>query len=191
VASDHAPINLGDSGDGPTRRVDSGDPPTRRADPEDGPTVSGLSAAARVFGRYVLESLAGRGGMGVVWKARDERLNRLVALKLLPEVVAGDPEAVKDLLRETNRCLELTHPHIVRVYDLVQDGPLAAISMEFVDGESLSDTHTRLTDLNLEMAYIRPGTFTMGSENGDGDLGFRLSLAPQLSPKARMGRNPG
>ena len=61
-----------------------------------------------------------------------------MALKLLPEVVAEDPEAVRDLLRETNRCLELTHPHIVRVYDLVQDGPLAAISMEFVDGESLA-----------------------------------------------------
>jgi formylglycine-generating enzyme required for sulfatase activity len=91
-----------------------------------------------VFGRYVLEAVAGRGGMGVVWKARDERLEREVALKFLPEVVAGDPEAVRDLLRETKRCLELTHPNIVRVHDLVQDGLLAAISMEYVAGESLA-----------------------------------------------------
>jgi formylglycine-generating enzyme required for sulfatase activity len=116
----------------------SEDSPTRRIDPDDSPTARGLTAGTRVFGRYVLEALAGRGGMGVVWKARDERLERVVALKLLPEVVAGDPEAVRDLLRETKRCLELTHPNIVRVYDLVQDGTLAAISMEYVDGGSLA-----------------------------------------------------
>ena len=116
----------------------SDDSPTRRVDPNESPTVRGLSAGTRVFDRYVLEALAGRGGMGVVWKARDERLERLVALKFLPEVVAGDPEAVRDLLLETKRCLELTHPHIVRVHDLVQDGLLAAIAMEYVDGESLA-----------------------------------------------------
>jgi serine/threonine protein kinase len=158
VVSDHAPINPGDTGDGPTRRVDSNDSPTRRVDPDDSLTVRELSAAARVFGRYVLESLAGRGGMGVVWKARDERLNRLVALKLLPEVVAGDPEAVKDLLRETNRCLELTHPHIVRVYDLVQDGPLAAISMEYVDGESLAKRKAAAPGGCLTLEELRPLT---------------------------------
>ena len=116
----------------------SDDTPTRRADADDYVTRAGLGAGTWVFGRYRLEALAGRGGMGVVWKARDERLERLVALKLLPEVVAGDPEAVRDLLRETKRCLELTHPNIVRVHDLVQDGLLAAIAMEYVDGESLA-----------------------------------------------------
>ena len=114
------------------------DDPTLRADSDDYLTRKGLGARAQVFGRYRLEALAGRGGMGVVWKARDERLERLVALKFLPEVVAGDPEAVRDLLLETKRCLELTHPHIVRVHDLVQDGLLAAIAMEYVDGESLA-----------------------------------------------------
>jgi len=110
----------------------------RRADADDYVTRAGLVAGGKVFGRYVLEAVAGRGGMGVVWKARDERLERLVALKFLPEVVAGDPEAVRDLLRETKRCLELTHPNVVRVHDLVQDGLLAAISMEYVAGESLA-----------------------------------------------------
>jgi formylglycine-generating enzyme required for sulfatase activity len=114
------------------------DDSTRRADADDYVTRAGLVAGGKVFGRYVLEAVAGRGGMGVVWKARDERLERLVALKFLPEVVAGDPEAVRDLLRETKRCLELTHPNVVRVHDLVQDGLLAAISMEYVAGESLA-----------------------------------------------------
>ena len=124
--------------DTPNNFTDTGDSPTRRMDPDDNPTVRGLSAGTRVFGRYVLESFAGRGGMGVVWMARDERLERMVALKLLPEAVAADAEAMRDLLRETRRCLELTHPNIVRVHDLVQEGPLAAISMEYIDGESLA-----------------------------------------------------
>lgn len=76
--------------------------------------------------------------MGVVWLARDETLNIEVALKFLPEVVALDPEAVNELKRETRRALRLTHPHIVRIYDFLEDRPLTAISMEFVSGKSLS-----------------------------------------------------
>ena len=114
------------------------DDSTRRADADDYVTRAGLVAGRKVFGRYVLEAVAGRGGMGVVWRARDEELEREVALKFLPEVVAADPEAVRDLKRETKRCLELTHPHIVRVYDFEHDAPLAAIGMEFVTGQSLA-----------------------------------------------------
>ena len=136
--------------------VASDDIPTRRIDTDDFPTVREFSPGQRVFSRYVLESLAGRGGMGVVWKARDERLDRMVALKLLPEAVAGDAEAVKDLLRETKRCLDLTHPHIVRVHDLVQDGPLAAISMEFVDGESLAKRKAGAPGSSLTLEELRP-----------------------------------
>ena len=91
----------------------------------------------RVFDRYKLEALAGKGGMGVVWKAADEKLERTVALKFLPDEVATDLEAVRDLKRETKRCLELTHPNIVRVYDFIQEGDKAAIAMEYVDGQSL------------------------------------------------------
>jgi formylglycine-generating enzyme required for sulfatase activity len=114
------------------------DDSTRRANADDYLTRKGLAAGQRVFGRYVLEAVAGRGGMGVVWRARDEELERTVALKFLPEAVAADPEAVRDLKRETKRCLELTHPHIVRVYDFEQEAPLAAIGMEFVAGQSLA-----------------------------------------------------
>lgn len=97
-----------------------------------------LRSGAYVFGRYTLAEVVGEGGMGVVWRARDEKLERDVALKFLPDRVRRDPEAVRDLKRETKRCLDLTHPNIVRVYDFIEDHLAAAIAMEYVPGQSLS-----------------------------------------------------
>lgn len=103
-----------------------------------GATLKGFTPGQRVFGRYALRRIIGRGGMGVVWLSWDEELEREVALKFLPEIVAHDRESLADLKRETRRNLSLTHPHIVRVYDFVQSPLAAAISMEYVDGASLS-----------------------------------------------------
>ncbi|MCW5549147.1 MAG: protein kinase [Opitutaceae bacterium] len=103
-----------------------------------GATIKGFAPGQKVFNRYTLKKILGRGGMGVVWLARDEELEREVALKFLPEIVALDPEAMADLKRETRRNLDLTHPHIVRIYDFVSDNRTAAISMEYVDGATLS-----------------------------------------------------
>jgi len=103
-----------------------------------GATIKGFSAGQKVFNRYQLKRILGRGGMGVVWLAQDGELEREVALKFLPEIVALDPEALADLKRETRRNLDLTHPHIVRIYDFVADSRTAAISMEYVNGASLS-----------------------------------------------------
>src|SRR5438067_7258629 len=81
----------------------------------------------------------GRGGMGIVWLARDEELERDVALKFLPDLVIHDRSAFDQLRRETKRCLELTHPHIVRIHDFVHDERSGGISMEYIDGETLSN----------------------------------------------------
>jgi serine/threonine protein kinase len=97
-----------------------------------------LQPGTHVFGRYTLTAILGEGGMGVVWRARDEKLERDVALKFLPDSVRRDPEAIRDLKRETRRCLDLTHENIVRVYDFVEDPLAAAIAMEYVPGQSLS-----------------------------------------------------
>src|SRR5215510_13477186 len=93
----------------------------------------------RVFGRYTLVRVLGRGGMGIVWLARDEELERDVALKFLPELMMPDHEVFDQLKRETKRCLELTHPHIVRIHDFVHDERSGCISMEYIDGETLSN----------------------------------------------------
>src|SRR5438128_2405499 len=77
--------------------------------------------------------------MGIVWLARDEELERDVALKFLPDLMIHDRAAFDQLRRETKRCLELTHPHIVRIHDFVHDERSGGISMEYIDGETLSN----------------------------------------------------
>jgi serine/threonine protein kinase len=92
----------------------------------------------RLFGRYTLIRILGRGGMGIVWLAHDEELERDVALKFLPDLIIRDAAVLSDLKRETRRCLELTHKNIVRIYDFVHDERSGCISMEYVDGDTLS-----------------------------------------------------
>jgi serine/threonine protein kinase/Tfp pilus assembly protein PilF len=98
-----------------------------------------FASGQKVFGRYTLVKVLGRGGMGIVWLARDEELEREVALKFLPDLMIQDRAAFDQLRRETKRCLELTHPHIVRIHDFVHDERSGGISMEYVDGETLSN----------------------------------------------------
>ncbi len=100
-----------------------------------------LYVAARqiVFGRYKLVKVLGRGGMGIVWLAHDEELERDVALKFLPDLMFQDRTLLDQLKRETKRCLELTHLHIVRIHDFVHDERSGCISMEYVNGETLSN----------------------------------------------------
>jgi len=97
------------------------------------------AAGAVYFNRYKLTRVLGRGGMGVVWLADDLKLERPVALKFLPSLIGQDAAALKELKTETRRGLDLSHPHIVRIYDFVDDDNSAAIAMEYIDGRTLSD----------------------------------------------------
>jgi serine/threonine protein kinase/Tfp pilus assembly protein PilF len=102
-------------------------------------TALDAAGGQTVFGRYKLVKVLGRGGMGIVWLARDEELERNVALKFLPDLMIQDRALLDQLKYETKRCLELTHPHIVRIHDFVHDERSGCISMEYVDGETLSN----------------------------------------------------
>ncbi|HEX9781892.1 MAG TPA: protein kinase [Opitutaceae bacterium] len=119
-----------------------------------GVTVRSFAAGQKLFGRYTLVRALGRGGMGVVWLARDADLERDVALKFLPEMVAADPVAIDDLKHETRRSLELTHPNIVRVHDFIQDDGIAAISMEFVKGRTLAEIRVDRPNRAFDVADI-------------------------------------
>src|SRR2546423_6521192 len=82
-------------------------------------TLRDFSVGQKLFNRYRLIKTLGRGGMGIVWLARDEELERDVALKFLPELVIHDRAVLSDLKRETNRSLELTQKTIVGIYESI------------------------------------------------------------------------
>ncbi len=112
------------------------------ADDVVGATSREFASGQKVFDRYTLIKILGRGGMGIVWLARDEELEREVALKFLPDLIIRDAAVLSDLKRETRRCLELTHKNIVRIYDFVHNERSACISMEYIDGDTLSNLRT-------------------------------------------------
>jgi serine/threonine protein kinase len=133
--------------------------PEEEADLEQ--TMRGVVGGTKLFNRFTLQKVIGRGGMGIVWLARDERLDRLVALKLVPEAVVFDASAQEDLKRETRKSLLLTHPNIVRIFDFIEDEHAAAISMEYVDGSTLSSLRVKKPSKCFEVEEITPWTTSL------------------------------
>jgi tRNA A-37 threonylcarbamoyl transferase component Bud32 len=103
-------------------------------------TSSGANAPAEFAreGRYELMEEIGRGGMGVVFKARDRRLSRVIALKRLPDNLRDHPKAVQLFLREAQAAAALNHPNIVTLYDADQEDGNFFITMELLEGFPLN-----------------------------------------------------
>jgi serine/threonine protein kinase/Tfp pilus assembly protein PilF len=104
-----------------------------------------LPQGARL-GPYEIVALIGAGGMGEVYKARDTRLNRTVAIKVLGAGVGGDPTMRRRLLREARSASALNHPHICTIYDVGEDDERQFIAMEWLEGETLNARLGRLPD---------------------------------------------
>ncbi len=96
-----------------------------------------LDFQAAVAGRYSLERELGRGGMGIVYLARDLRLERVVAIKLLPPARAHDVSARDRFLREARMAAQLSHPHIIPIHAVEEIGAFVFFVMSYVDGETL------------------------------------------------------
>lgn len=97
------------------------------------------SELARLFPQLEVLELIGHGGMGAVYKARQPKLDRLVAVKVLPRETAGDPAFAERFAREARALARLSHPHIVPVYDFGEAGELFCFIMEYVDGVNLRE----------------------------------------------------
>jgi len=107
-----------------------------------------------IGGRYRMIGLLGRGGMGVVYRADDLKLDQPVALKFLPADVERDPERLERFLGEVRTSLKVTHPNVCRVFDLGEIEGRHFLSMEYVDGEDLASLLRRIGRLPEDKAVV-------------------------------------
>ena len=119
--------------------------------------------------QYLIDAEIGRGGMAVVYRARDLRLNRRVAIKVLPPELAFNADVRERFLREAQTSAQLAHPGIVPIYTVDEREQLVFFVMALVDGETLgqrlarehrlpiAETRAILTDVSDALAYARAG----------------------------------
>src|SRR5262245_13424667 len=123
----------------------------------------------RVLSHYRIVDEISRGGMGVVYRATDTRLNRDVALKVLPDELVHDPERRRRFVQEAQAASALEHPHIAVVHEVDEAEGVAFIAMELVRGEKLRDLmeRRRLTPARaLELATEIPQGLARAHETG-------------------------
>ena len=106
---------------------------------ENAPSPEFLALQAQVAGRYSLDRELGRGGMGVVFLAREVALDRLVAIKLLPPALAANASLRERFLREARTAAQLSHPHIVPIHAVESHEALVFFVMAYVRGETLGE----------------------------------------------------
>jgi len=91
------------------------------------------------LGAYEIAGLLGAGGMGEVYRAVDTRLNRQVAIKVLPDAYAADPERVSRFRREAQAIAALNHTSIAAIYDVAESGGVNYLVLELIEGDTLSE----------------------------------------------------
>ena len=108
------------------------------SNPSNPAVAQNFKAGDKLASCYTLKEILPVEGFCIVWLAHDEELNKDIALHFIPDAVAADARAMSELKQEAKRNRQLIHPRIVRVHDLVEDEKWAAISMDHVQGETLS-----------------------------------------------------
>src|SRR5712692_2971032 len=106
------------------------------------------------LGRYEIRSQLGAGGMGEVYLAQDTKLDRKVALKILPADVAANKERMRRFVQEAKAAAALNHPNIAHIYEIGEADGINFIAMEYVEGQTLREKiHRERTELGKLLRY--------------------------------------
>ncbi len=167
------------------------------------------------LGSYEILAPLGAGGMGEVYRARDTKLNRDVAIKILPAEVAEDDERLARFKREAQVLASLNHPHIAAIHGLEQDGDRPFLVLELVEGETLAERLSRgpvaveevvalahqvaealehAHDKNIVHRDLKPGNVMITPEGNVKVLDFGLAKAfagdGAEGPSAQLSQSP-
>src|SRR5687767_6541176 len=154
-----------------------------------------LDAGFRL-GPYEIVAPIGAGGMGEVYKARDTRLDRIVAIKVLPETLAGDPQFRERFEREARAISQLTHPHICTLYDIGRQDLTDFLVMEYLEGDTLADRLTKgalpldqALTIAIQIASALDTAHRAGIVHRDlkpGNIMLARSRGASAAPKAKL-----
>src|SRR5438309_11603561 len=112
-------------------------------------------AAGTKLGRYEIRSQIGEGGMGEVYLAQDTRLDRKVALKILPTELAANQDRMRRFVQEAKSAAALNHPNIAHIYEIGESDGVNFIAMEFIDGLTFGDVILSETDLGKLVRHLQ------------------------------------
>ena len=127
-------------------------------DADDGTGYGELVPGVRLLGRFRLERSLGEGGMGKVFRARDERLEEDVVLKVMKPELSGDSVLLRRFQREIRLARKISHPGVVRIYDFFESGRLKFLTMEYLEGTQLK------AELRRRGAFPLPVALRIGQE---------------------------
>ncbi len=153
-----------------------------------------LTPGARL-GPYLIEATLGAGGMGEVYKARDPRLDRVVAIKVIRPDHTGDSQQQQRFDREARAVAALSHPNICAIHDVGQDAGIPYLVMEYLDGETLADRLA--TGSRVSAARVGSEGGVGGSASGTAatgrplPIGETLGIAVQLANALAAAHNAG